>query len=131
MSCYICDNETISILARAFHDYEEDFRDNQGFYLNSVQEIGQALLKQNYASYNFRYDEENKVPKFKPNYKITFDEGDVIGCIRCYDYQSCETNDWDNCNIERSLDRLKDTILKRLIKRCGMKIPWGYGNYLD
>lgn len=131
MSCYICDNETISVLARAFKEYGVRFRNNEGFYLDSVADIGQALLKQNYASYDYRYAEQNEVPKFKPNYKIEYDEGDVVGCIGCYFYQSCETDDWDGSNIHRSLEKLQYAVLEYLVKRCGMKMPWGYGNYLD
>lgn len=131
MSCYICDNETISVIARAFVDYEEVFVNNNGFLLTTSKEIGQALLNQNYASVNFRYDEDEKAPEFNPNFKIEYNEGDVIGCIRCYSYQACETNDWDDSNILRSLNRLMLNISARLVKRCGMKIPWGYENYLE
>lgn len=131
MSCYICDNETISVIARSFIDYGEDFVDNDGFHLTTSKEIGQALLNQNYASVNFRYGEDNEAPEFNPNFKIDYNEGDVIGCIRCYSYQACETNDWDNCNILRSFHHMMINVSERLVKRCGMKIPWGYENYLE
>lgn len=131
MSCYICDNKTISVIARAFRDYEADFRDNDGVGLINPTAIGQALLNQNYASVNYRYEEETVPPKFKLDYTAQYDEGDAVGCIQCYSYQANETEDWDESNIRYSLDNLMRVITERLVKKCGMRIPWGYGNYFD
>lgn len=131
MSCYICDNKTISVIARAFRDYEVGFMDNSCECLTNPTEIGQALLNQNYASVNYRYGEETVPPKFRLDYTAQYDEGDVFGCVQCYSYQANETNDWYESNIHYSIERLIKTITERLVKRCGMRIPWGYGNYLD
>ena len=56
MSAYICDNKTISALAKAFVDYGITFTDNttsqQAFIIvnDEYKRIGQSLLDQNYRS---------------------------------------------------------------------------------
>lgn len=139
MSAFICDNETITCIARAFIDYGVEFRGGRPKtwveqICIDVQEetkrIGQALLEANYKSVNFRYNEDTEVPEFEPaELKDGFDEGVVIGCIACYDYQSCEVNDWEETLIYKDLQRLKDKILKRLVNRCGMTMTYGYDGF--
>ena len=130
MSCFICDNETISVIARAFKDYGIFFKDNYGtFTADDVNVIGQVLLNQNYNSYNSRYDEVNEAPEFKANMKIPYDEGIVLGCVECYMYQACETSDWDDSFIRISLLSLEGEIAERLAEKMSLNVPWGYVNF--
>ena len=135
MSAFICDNKTISVIARAFVDYGVTFRDGK-YHEPSVvvlmnkmcQDIGQSLLAENYRSVNFRYRLDDEVPEFEYE-PVDFDEGMVWGCIQCYEYQSCETEDWYGSEIQVSLKMLKNRITERLFRKLGMKVPYGYDGF--
>lgn len=133
MSAYIVNNETISVIANGFVDYGVEFVASD--YSPEVQvivdlkkmynEIGQSLLNENYRSVNHRYGEDTKPPKFE-YINVDGDEGILLGCIKCYIYQACETSDFFESDIYNSLLRLKEAMLERFIKRSGQEIPWGY-----
>lgn len=138
MSAYIVNEETISILAKAFLDYGVEYKapdyNNKGGFIVFVdthtQAIGQSLLNQNYKSVNYRYNEETPTPRF--TYQRSIDDkladlGLIYGCIRCYEYQACETNDYFESDIHKSLMRLKEKLLERAISRLGYDThKWGY-----
>ena len=131
MSAYVCNNQTISVIAKGFCEYGADFYDNSGkriieIFVNDMeQKIGQALLEQNVASVNYRYDEEEPAGKFEMHEDVPCDLGTLLGCINCYDYQACETPDYDKSWIYRSLVQLKDQAVRVYLKRQGMEMPWG------
>lgn len=138
MSAYVVDNKTISALAKAFEQYEvryeaENYVDTNPFKTNAFvdlgalrHDIGQSLLDQNYKSVNYRYSEDTPTPPFTFE-DVDIDEGVVYGCIRCYNYQACETDDYFDSYIFKSLEQLKAKMLERLIRRCGMSTDgWGY-----
>lgn len=142
MSAYIVSNKTISLIAKAFNDYNvtfkaEDYDPCASFiggcsaFIDSnklTNAIGQSLLNQNYRSVNYRYDENEQPPKFK--YEDVGDHiinlGDIIGCIDCYNYQACETPDYDESDIYKSLKNLKTAIYENAMRRLGYAdYPWG------
>ena len=138
MSAFICDNKTITCIAKAFIAYGVTFRGGRPktnmelilFDANGeLKRIGQALLDENYRSINFRYREDTEVPEFEPEEIDMFDEGTVMGCIACYTYQACETNDWEDTLVYKDLIELKNKILMRLLKAFNMKMPYGYGGF--
>ena len=142
MSAFVCGNKTISLIAKAFETYGVNYRaenyDPSASYIGGcsafidssklVKAIGQSLLDQNYRSVNFRYDEETKTPEFK--YTDIGDEilnlGSIIGCIDCYNYQACETPEYEQTDLYYSLERLKDEVYKNGLRRLGYTdLPWG------
>ena len=136
MSAFICDMETISVLAKAFVTYNVDFI-AEGYekpiqviinFRELYDGIGQALLEQNYRSVNDRYNEDTKTPKFKYA-DVEIDEGIVYGCIACYNYQACETADYFESDLYGSLLRLKDKLLERMLRQKGLAAPYGHGGH--
>jgi len=136
MSAFIVNNETISVLAKAFVEYGVDFH-AEGYekpiqiIINFKQlytGIGQALLDQNYRSVNCRYNDDTETPKFEYA-DVEIDEGIVYGCIACYNYQACETEDYFDSDLYASLLRLKDKLIERLLRREKMAAPYGYGSF--
>ena len=136
MSAYVVDNKTISALAKAFERWEVKYKAENYINTNTssvfidvgklIHDIGQSLLDQNYKSVNYRYNEDTPTPNFKFE-DVEIDEGIVYGCIRCYNYQACETDDYYESEIYKSLERLKAKMLERLIRKCGMDTEgWGY-----
>lgn len=141
MSCFICDMETISVIVKGFIKYgytgriaqycADDYTEPaQGIYdIQALrQAIGQSLLNQNYNSVNCRYNEDTKPLKFQ-YIDVEINEGILYGCIHCYEYQSCETEDYYNSDIHFSLERLQNVIMERLLREAGQEAPYGYNSY--
>lgn len=137
MSAYVVSHETISVLVKGFEIYGVDYKAENYekpiqiiIDINELRKgIGQSLLDQNYKSVNQRYSENELVtPEFI--YKdLNVDAGMIYGCIKCYEYQACETDDYFESNLHYSLMRLKDAMLKRYIRNENLKIPYGYNGY--
>lgn len=117
--------------------HEEDIkspRTGEGF-----EACGQALVNMNYRSVNARY-EENEVPHaFKPaynmkrtevgNFRQEYNEAEILGAIRCYEYQSCECEEYRRSGIPDALKRLTMEIAMSLAKdRYGDSDGMGYGD---
>lgn len=130
MSAYVVSHETISVLVKGFEIYGVDYKaENINNDLNKKKRIGQSLLDQNYASANQLYSENELVtPEFI--YKdLDVDAGTIYGCIQCYEYQACETDDYFESKLHYSLMKLKDAMLKRYIRNENLEIPYGYNGY--
>lgn len=133
MSAYIVSNETIHAIVKGFEVYGAEY-EAEGYTrpiqiiidLKEIREgIGQSLLDQNYKSVNYRYRENTETPKY--NYEdVEINDGIVLGCINCYIYQACETDDFFDSKLYKSLLRLKEAMLERMIQAKGYDVPWGY-----
>lgn len=136
MSVWICSDKTISVLSKAYIEYDVKFRSdyddqheyNEVWIPSRLVNIGCALRKFNEEAYTERYGVEAVNGDFVYDSAVKIDEGVVYGCLRCYNYQVCEKSGYEESEIYRSLMRLQDKLIKRLIYRCGQKIPWGYEN---
>lgn len=108
---------------------EEDIRSprtREGFW-----KCGQALVDMNYRSVNARYNEDEKPREFMAEYLMnSYDSGPMKGmtfrkrynprqileAIRCYDYQSCECEEYERSGIHAALRRLTFEIAYELAK---------------
>lgn len=133
MSAYVVSHETISVLVKAFEIYGVDYKaENINNDLNKKKRIGQSLLDQNYASTNIGYSEKELNSFITPEFiykDLDVDAGIIYGCIQCYEYQACETDDYFESKLHFSLMRLKDAMLKRYIRNENLEIPYGYNGY--
>lgn len=142
MSVYIVNDETISAIVKGFEIYGALYEAEGYKKPNSIivsitdlrNSIGQHLLNQNYASVNLWYREwwyrENEEPrKFEYVDIPNINPGIILGCIRCYNYQTCEADidgkDYYESNLYKSLCKLEELMLKRYITNDGYEIPWG------
>ena len=101
MSAYIVGNIHISAMLQAATTRNAGYCG--GYYWNGeardfsghIQEIGQKLVDENYRSVNCRYD-ENAPPDIFCNAPLrAYTVVEVIKACQCYEYQSCETEDWE------------------------------------
>jgi len=124
MSAFIVNNEHIHALvtaAKQSRDFRFYYKENL-YYVNDLKEcdfIGQMLLNENYRSVNFRYSEEIKAPNYEFEYSIGFSPIEIIKACHCFNYQSCETDDY--------YDSLSYKFIKTLIETMIMILP-GYNN---
>lgn len=136
MSAYVVNDKTINVIASGFVDLNVEYRNQAdeikdasfGGVFFDIDEIGQIiatdLLKANYDSVNYRYGENTEPHKIKFE-KVDYNLGELLGCIRCFNYQACEPENWRDSIIYADLQILKDKILENAMKRLGFKIPWG------
>lgn len=136
MSAYIVNKQTIDVIVKGFEIYNvnyiaENYKAPIQIIINAQEMrngIGQSLLDQNYNSVNYRYREDTQTPKYE--YEDVpfedFNEGLLYGCIECFEYQACETNDYFNSPMHYSLQRVKNAMLERYIENAGQDIYWGY-----
>ena len=133
MSAYIVSNETINTIAWGFVTLGVDYypknshhRPIRNVFVNdTIQKIGESLLQQNYDSVNHRYGETTPAPKEQFEKPKEFDLGKLYGCIHCYEYQACETEDYYNEEIHDSLVSLERAITQKLLDNAGLETPWG------
>lgn len=133
MSAYIVSDNTIHALVKAFEIYGVELKtDYKGIggsgWIFDAQEqrnaVGQRLVDQNWASVNYRYGESNEPEPYEYN-DIDVTEGDILGCIQCYNYQACETDDYYEGDIYNATVKLRNAMLERFIKNAGQEICWG------
>lgn len=136
MSAYIVSDETISVIAKAFIEYGVHYdADNYSpspleliFVNETPKAIGRSLLAQNYESVNCVWsDKIEPIPFFYKDIEINY--GLVYGCIKEYDYQACETPNYQYSKLYFSLKRLKNEIVNRLFRELEMSVPYGYGGH--
>lgn len=137
MSAYIVSDETISAIVKGFEMYDatynaEGYKKPISIIINVTDlrnSIGQHLLNQNYASVNYRYRESTEPHKFEYVDIPNINPGMILGCIHCYNYQTCEADiegkDYFESDLYYSLNELKEHMLKRYIERDGFDVPWG------
>lgn len=122
MTAYIVDNKCIDILVFAIVDKYEidvDVPAAHGIMVNLNQmrdQVGQALVDENYRSVNHRYAEDT-IPHtyvyMEPDHKL--DNRDILDAIDEYEYQSCETKEWQATDQYQWLLKIQSAMLKRYV----------------
>lgn len=135
MSCYIVSDLTISAIVAAMADtgFEPaSLKDEEsGIKYNSAtcgQIVGQMLLDANYESVNERYGEQAHAHDFKLVGKEdgkSFTLGEKYGCIKCYEYQTCEMPGYNLSEIHDVLAYVKDDLAEKMLKKLGEEFVWG------
>jgi hypothetical protein len=92
-------------------------------------ELGQILTQQNYDSVNYRYQESTEVETYvyKRIKNVGGDTGafipwgHVLRALSCYEYQSCETPDWNQSVAYTICQAIRSKVCNRL---GGDDAPW-------
>lgn len=85
------------------------------YFGREVEDIGNILLKANYASVNYNYSENIKAPDYVFHYhKAQFKPVDIIKACNCLDYQSCEVPNWRDTEACRIIETIKDHAITQL-----------------
>lgn len=113
MSAYIVSDETINCIVNGMIDYGI-------ITTSSAQEKAEELLALNVASVNSLYRESRKPRRivFKPG---KYTPAEIMGCINCYQYQSCEIAGFRDIPSYYYTDWLKGRIIDKLLPDQ----PWG------
>jgi len=107
MSAFICSDDHINTLVSYAHKMSL-------IGVGETQDLAEKLLYENTRSVNYRYGEDQVNT-------ITFKETDIdltpieiIRLVHCIDYQSCETNDWEQTESYKWLRAIEDTAIRQV-----------------
>ncbi len=125
MSAWLCSEEHIYEMAHYYVTHV-------AVTTMSAEQIAKLLYKENVASLVARYgdDEEDMPMKLLPQYQpIVTDPMHIAKLIGCYEYQSCETDTWE--------DSIAYDICQRMLAELNLpkeywtrseydRAPWGF-----
>lgn len=79
----------------------------------SPQKLGQMLVDQNWRSVNFRYRENDPAPTYRyVPFTAPIRPVDVIKACDCYDYQACETEDYEETAAARLIKAIRSKAIR-------------------
>jgi hypothetical protein len=81
----------------------------------TAHQVGAMLVAENQRSVNFRYDEEKMedLYEYEP-YRGKLTPVQVLKAIACFDYQACETPDWDESEAKAFCNALMHRMIVEL-----------------
>ncbi len=140
MSAFLCSNTHINTLASAaenciyIRSTLESWRAGTGKKpvcedvirwrqsLSDLAAIGHILHNENVRSVNGRYHEFNEYP-YKSRRLYPCDAVILIKAIQCYNYQACESDDWESTTAHEITKNLMSHAISKLPGYD--KAPWG------
>lgn len=130
MSAYLCDDKHITQLAAylcAGRTTNLGWIAQRVGYPNDTQpkahelatHIANIMLAENYRSLDSRYGDNDEphtveVGVHLPMHMYAVDAGKIAKSVRCYEYQSCESSDWEDTIAHRICRMIYMTALERI-----------------
>lgn len=94
--------------------------------IETADEFGKMLWRENHRSVNYRYSERERTPPYRfdrRTLEIPLDPVKVLKLIGCYGYQTCEHKGYASSMAKRYCDALRDTLIYNL--EGYDEGPWG------
>ena len=114
MSAYVVNNETVNCIVNGLIEHDL-ISENDGV------EVGQLLFDENQTSVNFRYREKDAAPVFQFKRK-NYEPIEYYGCVKCWQYQTCEHDGHENTDIWKMSDELLNVFPASY---RDLDYPWG------
>jgi len=143
MSAFIVSTDTINLIVTACDRYGVSVyiprtmetvpdgltRDNSYSARTNQRIFGQILIDENAKSVNHRY-RQSDAPERYTHKHIDLDWASagvpvahlILGSLRCYDYQACETDDYSDSLAKQIIERLQSAVIRGLTEDA----PWGW-----
>lgn len=118
MSAYIVNDNTINAVLGFADEYTL-----RKFECQTRDQLGQILLNENYRSVNYRYGEDAQPPVFAYR-RYTVPAVAAAQHLQCFEYQACETPDWERTTAFRLCADLRSKICERLVSESGAIRVW-------
>ena len=78
-------------------------------------QLGALLWEENVKSVDHRYSEENGVGAYQHvRSSLPIDPVQVFASLRCYEYQTCEREDWETSEAKVICDAIRDAAIRVL-----------------
>lgn len=125
MSAFIVSNDHIDALITAHLSFAKELHSMCQAEKNS---IGQMLVNENYRSVNYRYGETKQPPNYtftpvfsyEPRYsrgtgiRVTLTPVALLKLLDSYEYQTCETNDFEKSDAYKFCRSLRSALITQL-----------------
>lgn len=108
--------------------------------MDKALEVGQMLWHENHLSIQARYGDEPNTPDYTPEMiEVPLDDAIIAMQARCFDYQTCEHEDYETSDAKRLMDALVELLRARNgggenwphdVDRGG-RLPWGVKSVLE
>jgi hypothetical protein len=106
------------------HVYQHQILINRQTTTARLSEIGQILLNENYRSVNSRYTGNDTAPAYKFKRLIHSNTPvEILKACSCYDYQACETDDYNDTLAAHIIDAIRRAAINSLPGYDAA--PWG------
>ena len=92
------------------------WNDECRYFNGNSQDIGQKLVDENFRSVNYRYTEQVEPEQFKLMVllRTKYTPVAIIKACDCYNYQSCETRDWQETEAYAIMTALRERAIDML-----------------
>lgn len=144
MSAWIVSKAHIDFLVAAARAFDIKARTMSGEVSarETPDKFGKILWDENHRSVNYRYDEKNKTPEY--HYDERFDKfefksltglGFLETAVGCYDYQTCECDDYKESVAYEILQKMDEAIdetlheLSPVLNAASKAFPWGLDTF--
>ncbi len=120
MSAFIVEDDLIDLLAT----YAAEHRMSVG----EPQSVGTVLVAQNWRSVNYRYRENDEPESYTfHTYAGPMEPIAVIKACDCYDYQACETDDYQDTDAAKIVRLIRDRAIGEVLRQLPAydRAPWG------
>lgn len=119
MSAFILSNKHINAMLQAvghrYGSWPSYYWNGEHRRFDDLTAIGQILVNENFRSVNYRYhsnDEPHKVVQTCLNDNL--EPVEIIKACNCYNYQTCETPDWEETEAFAIYDVLRERAIGAL-----------------
>ena len=119
MSAYVVSKKHIDTIVSAWISMAEPSHDNRADRLKLATQVGQMLWNENYRSVNRRYNEKSEPLVYRYT-EVSLPPTSAMllpllfKALDCYDYQCCETSDWEETQAFRFVSRLRREAWKQI-----------------
>lgn len=86
---------------------------------NDLQTLASFLLSENCRSVNHRYNEKSPAKSITFKFEPVNNAIQLIKLIDCLDYQSCETDTWENSLSFKVLTKIKGQLVDKMLRSAG------------
>lgn len=136
MSAYIMNDDEINTIVSYFLDLNAAYGESAWLRLgesewnnlsrDNAPKVAAILKAENIRSINAKYGEN-----YNPDYVFEYDRkaskrpvGNIIGALDCYEYQTCETDDWHLSLAHEIVQGLRKHLLRTMAEADGT-YTWG------
>jgi hypothetical protein len=124
MSAFLCsDNHINALVEYAFSDRDDYIYLRHRFGAADKQALAELLYNENWRSLRTRYNDPETGPGITYRPRPLLDAITILKLCDCYDYQACETEDYDTTRAAKAINFIRHKAIRALPGY--EEAPWG------
>lgn len=114
MSAYLVNEETIHRVLKAAFVFHINWPENIANATRTSSDFGQMLWNMNQEAVNYRYNENEKAPKYEYQ-RVEATNHQLYKSLQCFLYQ-CSEGDINQTQLYKHVEKIKDEVARQLIE---------------